>query len=136
MVGHIEVRRIARLQDDLRTGNLEHINDPPRILARLQQSCKYVECRGFPFLQQNTDEFRGFLLVHRFLVVAQHGKFRLADAAIGNGVQLLLFNPHFDAVTGHLIRRVPARPDCNIQGAGVDHAMRVVPAKGIADLYR
>ena len=53
-------------------------------------------------------------------------------AGIGDGRDLLLLEVVGDTVARHLVGRVPARADGDVQRPGIEHRMRVVPADGSA----
>ena len=55
-----------------------------------------TQCRlsGSLAADDRVDQAGGLFLVQRFLVVAQHREFGLADAAIRNGVQRLALDVH------------------------------------------
>ena len=115
--------------------DLQHVQDAARILAGLQQLRQRLQRLDLALAQDRVGQFRGFLLVHR-LLVAQHRQFGLADAAIRHGAQRLALDHHLDVVAGDFVGRIPARPDGDIERAGVDHVMRVVPAQRVADFDR
>ena len=119
---HREVVRVARLEDHLRRGDLDRIEDPPRSPARLEQRHQRLDDGGLPLADDRVDQHR--------LLGRGEGRVLTEQLLIAAVEQVL------DDVAAHLVGRVPARAHRHVGHARIEHAVRRVPTQGLAQLDR
>ena len=119
---HREVVGRAGLEDHLRGGDLDRVENAPRTTARLQQRDERVDYRPLALACEGVDQHRLFRRRQRRLLPQQLG--------VATVQQVL------DHVAAHLVRRIPARADGDIRHARVDDVLRRVPAERLAQLDR
>ena len=130
-----EVERVLRLEQDLSGADLEDVEDLARSLAGQQQAAQGFLMVRLVSMEHDLEERRRLVLRQRHRVAQDCSLLRRA-AAVGDCRYLLLLDVVGDAVARHLVGRVPARADADVERAGVDHVMGIVPADEIAELDR
>ncbi len=84
--------------------------------------------------QQRADQ-RGLLGVRQRRRVVQHRQLRLGHAAVRHRVQGDALDLLLHRVARHLVQRVPARSDRDVERASVQHVVRVLPSQRAAQLH-
>ena len=94
-----------------------------------------LEIGGLGLADQDIDERRRLVVVER-VAIRQQLALLGRGAAIGNRLDGLAVDQRGDRVAGHLVGRIPARADGDVERAGIDHRVRPVPADRFAELDR
>src|SRR5690606_14719212 len=114
MLGDGEVQYIVRLQKYLCAADLQNVEDLARPLAGKEQAAKGVLDSRLLAVHDDFEEELG-LDFRKRLGLPEDCRFLWGRAAVGNGRDLLFLDVVRNAVTGHLVRRVPARPDADVE---------------------
>ena len=130
-----EVEAVLRLEQHLCGADLQNVEDLARPFAREQQPAQLLKIGRLVLTQHDFEECLRLGRGQR-LGICKQCQFPRRGARVGDCRDFLLLEVVGNAVARHLVGRIPARTDGDIQRPGIEHRMRVVPADDRSQLDR
>ena len=132
MLRHRKVVGAIGVEHDLGCRQLDRVDDPARRFAGQQQGADLLDIGGLVLADQRVDQLLALGLAHH-PGVGQQRPLALGGPALRHRVDLFALDKDRDDIAGHLVDRVPARPDRDVERPRIDDVMGVVPADRVAD---